>query len=1050
MARKNERSDLVRVRVLGASDLHIGSRKIGLSTEALFALGLYLTVRAGERVPRAEILETFWTDGPDEARRHAMRQMMYRLRQKGLDLDEDGEFLLLGAKRVDSDLNDCLQADWSTRASEDAVEAALSLGPTFSTRLAAPFLEWFDGVRAAVAAQHRKAAQVQIVLGRREGRWQDVERWALAVLKTDPLNEEATLARAESAAMAGSKVTALEILDTYLEEIGEVAPELGRPAALLRKRIAERRADWSLKGPREVELVGRSGLLGAISTVFDVSGPREANCIVLSGPPGIGKTRLAVEALRFAELVGSRVITVRAQKAHLDRPLSSALGVIQALLEQPGALATAPHFLQFLREITSTPTATLNKSLDLFTQTDLVEAFAALSESVSHAVRMSVLIDDAHNVDDASRSLLDRFIRQTSHLRFVWLVTTRTGGGRWAPSESVLTVPPLSTPDAERLAELTLLSSGRAATSAGCRKLAIATGGNPLFLRELAAHGRSSGVGELQIPPTLRDAIRARLQSLDATGVRIVRCIALLGRGATIARCASLVDGGSSTLSAYLESLEQEGIVFLSASHALSLHECWQQEAMAMIPTAAAASLALECARALGDSRSGRLSLEDLWAGATLYSRGGDSKEALNCLLRAADHLSQAGAYEEALTTLAEAETHAQSEWDRISVKRRLAEIGLFRGSIEDSLSALEKTPLVGPPTHAEDRDHFEWAMCVSLRCDALQKLSRRGAREEAALAYVVGSEKYPIAARLHAGLTNARLAAQSRDFKRLAELSAFARSAEAKHQQTIASALIRLIAAAESQCSEDAIEINNSLVRLESAEESRGLRSLSMRFRAVGLRMAGQTDDAIRAAEAAFHEAWALGNFETAANCAEFLTFAFLDENELASAAAWLAKAAEAPNGPATHIRRVGLRHANNRLLQARSNHSAVVDDMLSRLDAQRVDSMLHRRTGELLTYCVSALTLDSTDNLATQIATESAHELARARPNFMLDYSAEMAIRALALVNRDLAHQFAAEYRTARRANFPRPLGRFFERLNENGDFQLSQFSGVQTPVA
>ena len=153
---------MVRIRVLGATEISIGHRRIGMNTEVLFALALYLSTRAGERVDREDLLERFWTQGSAEDRRHALRQMLYRLRQKGLILDEEGEWVGLDPSRVDSDLRAALADGWPEKAEAAAIDAAASLTPNFSRRIAPSFLEWLDVVRERLAAQHRRAALRQI------------------------------------------------------------------------------------------------------------------------------------------------------------------------------------------------------------------------------------------------------------------------------------------------------------------------------------------------------------------------------------------------------------------------------------------------------------------------------------------------------------------------------------------------------------------------------------------------------------------------------------------------------------------------------------------------------------------------------------------------------------------------------------------------------------------------------------------------------------------------------------------------------------------------
>ena len=71
--RKPEDPSKVRVRVLGATEITVGHRRIGMNTELLFALALYLTTRAGEQISREELLELFWLEGSDEDRRQQAR-----------------------------------------------------------------------------------------------------------------------------------------------------------------------------------------------------------------------------------------------------------------------------------------------------------------------------------------------------------------------------------------------------------------------------------------------------------------------------------------------------------------------------------------------------------------------------------------------------------------------------------------------------------------------------------------------------------------------------------------------------------------------------------------------------------------------------------------------------------------------------------------------------------------------------------------------------------------------------------------------------------------
>ncbi|MFM8780409.1 MAG: hypothetical protein ACKOFO_02810, partial [Gemmatimonadota bacterium] len=196
-------------------------------------------MRAGEYVPRTELIELFWPTAAEAKGRHSLRQMLYRLKEVGVTLDEDGELLSLSPARVRCDLADALHADWIIEADEADIAAACDALPGLTRRFSERYGEWIDEIRARLESQFRRAALRVLNDAKTEGRWYDVEHWALMLMRTDPLNETAVLARAEGTAMLGSKAEAIEQLDRYLGELGPKAEQIGLPAKLLRRRIKE-------------------------------------------------------------------------------------------------------------------------------------------------------------------------------------------------------------------------------------------------------------------------------------------------------------------------------------------------------------------------------------------------------------------------------------------------------------------------------------------------------------------------------------------------------------------------------------------------------------------------------------------------------------------------------------------------------------------------------------------------------------------------------------------------------------------------------------------
>lgn len=1036
MARKQTvKPDHLRVRVLGASEFQIGSRRIGMNTEALFALGLYLSTRAGERIPRDEVLDVFWTEGEEESRRHAMRQMMYRLRQKGLVLDEEGEFLRLDAGRVDSDIVDCLKSDWVERATPAEVEAALALGPTFSTRLAAPFLEWFDGVRAAVASQHRKAAQKQITLARREGRWADLDRWAQSVLKSDPLNEEATLARAESAAMDGSKVAALEILDAYLAEIGEVAPELGKPAMVLRKRIAEKRADWSRRAATEVTLVGRQQLMTRLATAIDSAGRSAGTTVVLAGAPGIGKSRIAREALTFAGLQGVRCVSVRAEASLSARPLALAAMVIEELMSLPGALGISPQALQLLQDVVRRSperTPNLGAAVDLESISD---ALGDLVGAVSEQCRFAAFIDDGHHVDDASRIVLEEVMNATRSRRVVWVVTTRTTSSPWYPSSNRLIVGPLDASASRELAVRVCDALNRRLPEERVDLIARIAGGNPLFLREIASHHQRPG--DLALPESLVEIIESRLSSLDEAATRLLRIVALLGRSATLERTTALATLSGSDFSRLLEALESEGIISLEIGGSLSLHECWQTAVLDAMSPLTAATLALECANAITASHPRSLTLDDSWRAGSLYQRAGARDRALHCLLHSADQLLTAGVHSQAAAVLTQAEACTPQGPVPYALTSRLCELALAQGNpleVERLTRHLPTNPrsLVGT-----GEDVSEWALALSHRIDAVSKLSTYENLDINILLDASRCTEASAMSRQYVAFIGSRLAVWYDDIDALNAFHAASREAADADGHTFASGFVDIIHACEVGSEDEMLAAETLLATFEQSQLPLRLRLQAARYRAVAHRMFGRIEEARTKMIAVLDRSLAVDQLEVAGACAESLAFLHLDQNDPVGARSWITAGREYDERATNRLRRKALQHAHVRCLLQLGRSADAISAMKADWESVVSDPVPRRRAGELLTFAYAHLVEGRPVHEVASLIEEQEVIVSRARPGFLFDYNAELLIRCLEALDSDRARRLQDSYVTRRMVEFCRPLPPFFSRLRESGAF-------------
>lgn len=271
-----------------------------------------------------------------------------------------------------------------------------------------------------------------------------------------------------------------------------------------------------------------------MATIAEVTGTDEGGCVVVAGPPGVGKTRLAREALRIAGSTG--------------RPTGWAAGTRAAAVIPLGALA---HLLPAV-ELGSSPLALLQ------------HAVTALRE-LGGASRCLVGIDDAHLLDELSATLVHQIALSGSA---ALVLTVRTGEPAPDPVSALwkdglaarIELEPLRRPDMERLLRASLAGPVDART---IERLWRLTGGNPLYLRELIELGRTTGAlrqrgdvwhwaGGVTPSPRLTEVIRDHLGKVTPTEWAALEKLAISG-----ALPLSRLDGDSGAMSG----LERRGLV---------------------------------------------------------------------------------------------------------------------------------------------------------------------------------------------------------------------------------------------------------------------------------------------------------------------------------------------------------------------------------------------------------------------------------------------------------------------------------------------------------
>jgi DNA-binding CsgD family transcriptional regulator len=252
-------------------------------------------------------------------------------------------------------------------------------------------------------------------------------------------------------------------------------------------------------------LVGRRSELEVLSAVLADNG---AGGVVLAGEAGIGKTRLAREALARAEAAGWEVEWLAATRAAASIPF----GAVSHLLP---------------------PTERLGDD-----RLDTLRRTAELLAERSRGRPLLLGVDDAHLLDDASAALVHQLA-----FRGLAVVVATVRTGEPAPDPVIAlwkdglarrldlsALPPSAT------AELLERSLGGAVDGVTRREVLRVTGGNPLYLRELVLGGLESGAlrqvdkvwrwrGTLVGVTRLAELVQARLSTLHETA-RVAELVA--------------------------------------------------------------------------------------------------------------------------------------------------------------------------------------------------------------------------------------------------------------------------------------------------------------------------------------------------------------------------------------------------------------------------------------------------------------------------------------------------------------------------------------------
>jgi len=439
-------------------------------------------------------------------------------------------------------------------------------------------------------------------------------------------------------------------------------------------------------------LVGREGEMATLRAGLDDASCGRGRLFLISGEPGIGKTRLADELAVLAAAKGMALLVGHCSERDEAVAYLPFVEILENFIDRastPDALRTAlgeqgPELARLLPRLKNILPG-LPPPLDLPPAQARRQLFNCYRDFIARVAReqpLLLVLEDLHWSADSTLSLLDHLIQRLSDLPLLLVGTYRdaelnvTGGlaktledllrGRLATQVRLKGLP------RDEVALMLKSLSGKSPPDAVVSEIYAETEGNPFFVEELFRHLEeenrlydSAGqfrseleIGELEAPPSVRLVIARRLARLTDLTQKMLATAAVIGRLFSFEILARASAADEDSILNCIEEAEKAGLLFSVAESPKARfefsHELVRQAVIGGLSAARRQRLHLEVADAI--ERTYSAALEDYCAElAHHYARSSNTEKTIEYLDRAGRQAIKRGALKEAELCLKQA-----------------------------------------------------------------------------------------------------------------------------------------------------------------------------------------------------------------------------------------------------------------------------------------------------------------------------------------------------------------------------------------------------------
>jgi DNA-binding SARP family transcriptional activator len=571
-------------RLLGPLEVVHGGAVVPGGGQKKRALLARLLLEANRTVSVDALVDALWgEDVPPTAVKMVhiyVSQLRKELPDGTLQTRPPGYQLEVGPEAVDLLLFSQLCAQARAALGEGDAAQAAELLRTALALWRGPALAEFSEPFAAAEAAHLEELRLLALEDRIDadlvlGRHADVVGELQALVAAHPLRERPRNRLMLALYRAGRHA---EALATYHELRVALRDELGiEPSAALRElqvRILNQDRELDLPeadvtaAPTGAErIVGRATELERLEAALTAAFDGRGTAALVTGPAGIGKTRVAAELARRARARGATVLMGRC--IDVVGAALPYLPLIEALrpLRDTSALDGLPELARLLGAGAAPSPAGADHAADE-AQLRLFSSVLAVLDRLAGDGPVVLVLEDLQWADGSTLDLVGFLVRAIQGGRVLVLATTRqesvqpdeglyrlVAGLRSAAAATTVELGPLGRDELETLLERT---AGGPVPAELADAVCARAEGNPFFAQELLAAALR---GDESLPVLLRDVLLADFGRLSAQARAVVRVAAAAGRPVTRELLASAMGIAAGAIAGALREAVEHGLL---------------------------------------------------------------------------------------------------------------------------------------------------------------------------------------------------------------------------------------------------------------------------------------------------------------------------------------------------------------------------------------------------------------------------------------------------------------------------------------------------------